>query len=54
MLTIKYKCGYIHENFTSGRIVVQVDPFAYAIEVKSILSAKMLITKHLKCYGGNK
>lgn len=47
MNTFKYKCGYIHENFTLGVIRVQVDAYAYAIEVKSILAAKQLISKHL-------
>lgn len=47
MITHKYKSGYIHENFTSGVIRVQVDAYAYAIEVKSLHAAKLLITKHV-------
>jgi len=47
MLTFKYKTGYIHDNFTTGVIRVQVDGYAYAIEVKSIHAAKILITKHV-------
>lgn len=52
MSTFKYKCGFIHENFTTGVTRVQVDQYAYAIEVKSVQAAKLLITKHLKKYGG--
>jgi len=46
MITVKYKTGFIHENFTSGVIRVQVDQWAYSIEVKSIHAAKIMITKH--------
>lgn len=54
MHTFKYKCGYIHENFTAGIIRVQVDRYAYTIEVRSIRAAKILISKHIKKYGGEK
>jgi hypothetical protein len=54
MHTFKYKCGYIHENFTTGIIQVQVDQYAYPIEVRSIRAAKILISKHVKKYGGGK
>ena len=47
MCTYKYKCGWIHENFTLGVIRVQVDKHAYSLEVKSFHQAKILITKHL-------
>lgn len=49
--TIKYKCGYIHLSYPDNKtevVRVQVDPYAYSIEVKSIQSAKIYITKHLK------
>jgi len=55
MQTIKYKQGFIHFTYPSHLndlkkevIRVQVDPYAYAIEAKSIRSAKTMITKHLK------
>lgn len=48
MITIGYKSGFIHENFTSGIILVQVESCAPAIRVKSFHAAKLLITKHLK------
>ena len=47
MNTFKYKCGFIHENFTNGVVRVQVDAYAYAIEVKSVRAAKLIISKHL-------
>ena len=50
MNTIKYKTGFIHENFTTGVIRVQVDGYAYPIECKSIFAAKLIITKHTKKY----
>jgi len=48
--TIGYKKGFIHESYSTGVQVVrvQVDRFAYAIQVKSIQAAKLLITKHEK------
>ena len=45
MYTIGYKTGFIHENLKTGKILVQVDAYAYAIEVKSIRAAKIMITK---------
>jgi hypothetical protein len=47
MHTFKYKCGYVHENFTSGMVRVQVDEYAYPIEVRSIHAAKIRITKFI-------
>lgn len=52
MITHKYKIGYIHENLQTNVILVQVDPHAYPIQVKSFHAAKLLITKHMKHYGG--
>lgn len=53
MQTIKYKQGYIHLTYPSHLnglkhevIRVQVDAMAYSIEVKSLRSAKIMITKH--------
>lgn len=56
MRTFKYKNGFIHVNFIGKRevIKVQVDSFAYALEVKSVHAAKLLISKHSKNYGGLK
>jgi hypothetical protein len=48
MNTFKYKTGYIHENFTTGMVMVQMDSYAYPIEVKSVLTAKRLITLFIK------
>jgi cold shock protein len=51
MQTIKYKQGYIHLSYPDNIhevVRVQVDPYAYLMEVKSIHSAKIMITKHLK------
>lgn len=48
MNTFKYKCGFIHDNFTTGVVRVQVDPYAYTIQVKSVLAAKRLITLYIK------
>jgi len=47
-LTTSYKCGWIHYHVASGRDIfeVQVDAYAYAIQVKSTHAAKILITKH--------
>ncbi len=47
MNTIRYKTGYIHINFTLDMVRVQVDGYAYSIEVKSVHAAKILITKHV-------
>jgi hypothetical protein len=46
--TFKYKTGYIHiSSYAHYEIIrVRVDAYAYLIEVKSIHSAKILITKH--------
>lgn len=54
MNTIQYKSGFIHENLSSGMIQVQVDRFAYPVEIKSFHAAKLLISKHIKKYGGGK
>lgn len=61
MQTIAYKNGFIHIRFvdyngsglglTKEVIRVQVDKYAYSIEVKSIHQAKLLITNHAKKYG---
>jgi len=47
MNTFRYKGGYIHDNFTTGVVLVQIDPYAYPVQVKSVLAAKQLITKYL-------
>ncbi len=47
--TIKYKFGFIHLSYPDNKteiVRVQVDPYAYSMEVKSIHSAKIIITKH--------
>jgi hypothetical protein len=50
-LTFKYKCGYIHtafdDRYSKERVQVSVDAYAYALHVKSVHAAKILITKHL-------
>lgn len=48
-LTKSYKCGFFHLSVIDNNEIVrvQVDPYAYAIQVKSIRAAKQLITKHL-------
>jgi hypothetical protein len=49
--TIKYKQGFIHLSYPDNKtevVRVQVDPCAYSIEVRSIQSAKILISKHAK------
>lgn len=50
MHTIGYKQGFIHLSIVDHHEVirVQVNKFAYAIEVKSIHAAKLLITKARK------
>ena len=49
-----YKQGRIFcASFGHEEVIrVIVDQWAYAIEVKSIHAAKILITKHSKKYGG--
>lgn len=50
--TIGYKKGYIHLSYIENQEVirVQVDGYAYPIQVKSMHAAKLLITKHVqKC-----
>lgn len=49
-LTFSYKTGFIHVSTLSGGEVirVQVDAYAYALQVKSVQAAKVLITKHIK------
>ena len=49
-LTQSYKGGYIHSAYIDQHeiIRVQVDPYAYVIQVKSIHAAKILIAKHVK------
>ena len=46
--TFAYKQGYIHTKYVNGIeiVQVQVDQFAYIIQVKSVQAAKVLITKH--------
>lgn len=48
--SFRYKTGYIHLSYIDGKFIVkvQVDQYAYAVQVKSVLSAKRMITKHLK------
>jgi hypothetical protein len=53
MVTFKYKCGYIHENFITGNVMVNVDEHAYVILAKSVHAAKILITKHFNKLKGN-
>lgn len=55
-LTQSYKQGFIHSYYESNNevIKVQVDKYAYIIQVKSIRAAKLLITKNYKNYGGIK
>jgi len=45
---VRYKQGFIHcTSYGSTEVIrVQVDKYAYSIEVKSIRSAKIMITKH--------
>lgn len=52
--TISYKQGFIFCKSIDNVEVykVMVDKWAYVIEVKSIRSAKIMITKHSKKYGG--
>jgi hypothetical protein len=47
--TQSYNGGYIQEAYLDGHQVirVQVDPYAYPMQVKSIQSAKLMITKHV-------
>ena len=47
--TQKYNGGYIHGATIDGHEVirVQVDAYAYPIEMKSIRAAKILITQHV-------
>jgi hypothetical protein len=48
MFTFKYKGAYIHDNFTTGTVTVQIfdgkNSF-YTKEVKSVHAAKLFITK---------
>ena len=48
--TIGYKQGYIHLSHIEGNEVirVQVDKFAYALEVRSLQAAKNRITRYSK------
>ena len=48
--SFRYKTGYIHLSYTDGKFIVrvQVDQYAYAVQVKSVLSAKRMITQRLK------
>jgi hypothetical protein len=47
--TLGYKLGFIHLSYIEGCEVirVQVDKYAYLVQVKSMRAAKILITKHL-------
>ena len=47
-LTTCYKRGFIHSYNAGGYEVfqVQVDAYAYIVQVKSTHAAKILITKH--------
>lgn len=51
--TLSYKQGYIHGAFINGHEVirVQVDAYAYVIQVRSLRAAKLYITAHVKKYG---
>lgn len=53
MFTFKYKTGYIHENFMTGEIRVQLTIKGVPCIVlrKSIHAAKLFITKH--CTGSD-
>jgi hypothetical protein len=44
MYTFSYKHGYIHENFTTGVVKVQIGPNVY--RVASVRAAKLFITKN--------
>lgn len=46
--TISYRGGYIHLSYFGNIEVirVQVDAYAYPIQVKSLRAAKILISKH--------
>lgn len=48
--TIKYKTGYIHFSYLSGKetITVSVDQFAFPMTVKSLHAAKIAITRDIK------
>ena len=54
--TIGYKKGFIHLSHVENHEVVrvQVDGYAYAVQVKSLHAAKILISKHAASYGGAK
>ena len=54
MITIAYKTGYITENLSTGMVRARVDAYAYSIEVKSVHAGKIIISKHIKNYGGKK
>ncbi len=47
-LTQIYKGGFIHSADIDGHSIIraQVDAYAYPIQLKSILAAKQLISKH--------
>lgn len=52
--TTRYKQGFIHSAIVNGHEVVrvQVDAYAYVLQVKSYQAAKIAITKHAQKYGG--
>lgn len=54
--TIGYKGGWIHLSYFDNNEVirVQVDKYAYPIQVKSLHAAKIIISKHIVNYGGLK
>lgn len=54
-VTFRYRAGWIHvSDLLEGREIVrvQVDAFAYAVEVRSVFAAKLVITKHMKRING--
>ena len=54
--SFSYKQGHIFgASFGNVEVIrVMVDKYAYAIQVKSIHAAKLLITAHSKKYGATK
>jgi hypothetical protein len=47
MGTWKYKCCWIHDNFTTGEVTVQLPDWSL-IKVKSVHAAKCRITREEK------
>lgn len=52
MITYSYKHGFIHDNFTTGVIQIQVQgEHGFLMTVKSVHAAKILLTKHFNKWG---